>query len=370
MSCKPCKTLIRCKNCLMAETKPGLILNDDGVCQACLHYDNRKNVDWTDRYKQLQELCNQYRGKGQYDCIIPVSGGKDSYTQVKVIRNDLGMNPLLVNVTDPFTHTKAGIHNFDNLRERFNCDCIQLQLSPDLVRRMCRIAFEELGSPTWPIDRAIYTFPIRTAIEKKIPLVIYGENVSYEYGGYQNEETPSAFEQINNDVAKKVDWSLWTDRGIKWKELGQLIYPIKDWESLYTVNPIYLSYYLPWDGYYNRGIAKVYGFKDLLDTKEWYRKGYIEGYDQIDSIGYLFNAWMKYPKYGFQRTTDVVGYWVRANEVNKDHGGELIDLHDYKLDRKIWEDFISFCGYTEDEAWEIVKKHDCGYTKEMNYHVT
>ena len=170
MSCKPCKTLKRCSACLMPDTKPGLMLNEAGICQACLHYENRKNIDWVDRYKQLQELCGRWRKDyGPYDCVIPVSGGKDSYYQVKVIKEDLRMNPLLVNVADPFTHTKAGIYNFDNLRERFNCDCIQLQFSPDLVRRMCRIAFEELGSPTWPIDRAIYTFPIRVAVEKNIP---------------------------------------------------------------------------------------------------------------------------------------------------------------------------------------------------------
>ena len=170
--------------------------------------------------------------------------------------------------------------------------------------------------------------------------------------------------QIDNDVAKKVDRSLWTDRGILNSELNQFRYPklLKDW-----INPIYLSYYLAWNGKQNYKFAKEDGFKNL--DGEWDRRGYIEGYDQIDSIGYLFNAWMKYPKYGFQRVTDVCGYLIRSKRMLKSWAKDLIVDHDWKLDKKIWEDFINFCDYTPEEAWKIVKKHDSGFLKEMSYHV-
>ena len=98
-------------------------------------------------------------------------------------------------------------HNIRNISETFNCDLITLQLSPDLVRRMVRIAFEEFGSPTWPIDQAIYAYPLRMAIKLNIPLVVYGENVSWEYGGVLDKETYSAKDQINNTVTKKIDWN-------------------------------------------------------------------------------------------------------------------------------------------------------------------
>jgi len=346
----------------MPDTKPGIRLDKDGICQACIHHQQRKNVNWDSRFDELVKLCNKYRKVGEYDCLIPVSGGKDSYYQVYVLKELLQMNPLLVSVSDPFTHTKTGEENLQNLRERYSCDLIQLHLNQSLVRKMCRLAFEKFGSPTWPIDRAIYAYPIRTAIEKKIPLVVYGENINYEYGGAQEKETPSALDQINNDVAKNIDFSLWIKNGIFSNELVPFKYPTKREIKKAKLNPVYLSYFLPWSGRENYLHAKECGFKPL--GKEWIREGYIEDYDQVDSIGYLFNAWMKYPKFGFQRVTDVCGYWIRDGVISKEKAAKLIKQHDYKLDKRMWKDFISFCEYTPEEAWKIVKKHDKGFLKE------
>ena len=335
----------------MAETKPGIFFNEEGKCQACVHYDMRSKVDWNARYKELEDLCNKFRrSDGRNDCIITGSGGKDTHFQIRVIKKDMGMNPLLCCVSDWFTHTEAGKHNFQNMCEDFDCDIWTFQQSPATMRKMVRIAFEEFGSPTWPIDRAIYTQPLRLAKALDIPLVIYGENVAYEYGGIQNEETYSAKNQINNDVAKTVDWELWRRNGITEKQLTNLQYPIELPEEV-----IYLSYFLPWDGWSNYVGAFMCGFQTLHD--KWKREGYIEGYDQIDSIGYLMNVYMKYIKLGFGRATDVVGYWIRSGRIDKERGEKLIKENDHKLDQRILEDFLRFTGYTEDEFWKIAKRH-------------
>lgn len=350
-----------CKKCLMPETKPGLILDSEGVCQACRHYEMRKNVDYNHRFEQLKKLAAKYkRQDGYYDCLIAVSGGKDSHFQVYVMKELLGMNPLLVTVSDPFSHTEAGKHNIRNIAESFGCDLITLDTNPDLVRRMMRIAFEELGSPTWPVDRPIYVFPIRMAVNMQIPLVIYGENVAWEYGGVLYEETYSAKDQINNDVAKKVDFSLWTEHGITKDELNTFMYPAQEELDAVGLEPIYLSYFTPWDGYSNYQIAKRYGFRDL--THEWKREGYIEDYDQVDSVGYLINVWLKYPKFGFARATDVVGYWIRSGKITREEGIRLIKEHDHKLDQKVLDDFLQFAGYTDKEFWQVVEKF---YNKEI-----
>ena len=217
---------------------------------------------------------------------------------------------------------------------------------------MVRIAFEELGSPTWPIDRAIYCFPLRIAVEMKIPMVVYGENVAWEYGGVGSKETYSAREQINNDVAKKVDSVLWYKNGITDGQLNMLKYPSQEKIEETGLDPIYLSYFVPWNGYDNYKIAKEHGFKDL--TGEWKRDGYIDDYDQIDSVAYLMNVWMKYPKFGFGRATDVVGYWIRSGKIGKNEGKKLIEKNDHKLDARILQDFLDFTGYTEREFWGIV----------------
>jgi len=346
-----------CKNCLMPVSKPGLNLDDEGICPACRHAETRKDVDYDKRFEELKQLCEKYkRDDGYYDSIIAVSGGKDSHYQVYVFKELLGMNPLLVAVGDPFTKTKAGLHNIKNICEAFNCDMISLQLSPNLVKRMVRIAFEELGSPTWPIDRSIYCYPIRMAINMNIPLIVYGEDVSWEYGGVldQSKQNYSAMDQINNDVVKKVDFSLWYDRGITERETNMLKYPSREEINEAGLEPIYLSYFVPWDGQRNYELAKRYGFRDL--SHEWYRQGYIEHYDQIDSMAYLINVWMKYPKFGFGRATDVVGYWRRSGRISKEEGLKLIKEHDHKLDRKVLDDFLSFTEYTHREFWDIVEK--------------
>jgi hypothetical protein len=219
---------------------------------------------------------------------------------------------------------------------------------------MVRIAFEEIGSPTWPIDRAIYVFPIQMGIRMNIPLIVYGENVSWEYGGVFGEETYSAKEQINNDVAKSVDFTLWTENDISRKEMNMLTYPAVEEIEQAKLDPIYLSYFIPWDGHKNYQIAKRYGFKDL--TREWKRAGYIEDYDQIDSIAYLMNVWMKYPKFGFCRATDVVGYWRRSGKISLEEGAKLIRENDHKLDQRILNDFLNFTNYSDKEFWNIVEK--------------
>lgn len=344
-----------CKNCFMPNTKPGLVLDENGVCQACRNSQKKKTTDYGKRFEELKELCDKYRrNDGYYDCLIAVSGGKDSYVQVKMFKEELGMNPLLVTVGDPFSKTSAGVHNIKNMREVFNCDMFTFELSPDLVRRMVKIAFEEFGSPTWPIDRAIYCLPIRMAINMNIPLVIYGENIAWEYGGVEAEETYSAKEQINNDVAKKVDFSLWRKNGIQDKELNMLKYPSREEIEKAKLEPIYLSYFVAWDGYEHYETAKRYGFKDL--SGEWKRDGYIEDYDQVDSVAYLINVWMKYPKFGFARATDVVGYWIRSGRIRREEGVKLIEENDHKLDKKILNDFLKFTGYTEEKFWDTVEK--------------
>ena len=350
-----------CKKCVIPDTKPGVKLDDKGVCQACNRYEQKKNIDWGARWKELEKLCDKYRRKDSYwDCIIAASGGKDSYSQIDIIKNKLGMNPLLVTANTTFSITEAGRHNFNNMLDAFGCDNITLNLNLDVARKMTRVAFEESGFGAMPMDLAIYVFPIRIAINYNIPLVFYGENVSYEYGGVQQKETYSAKDQILNTVATPIDIDYWDKHGVQRKELNSLIYPTPKEIEEAKLDPTYLSYFVPWDGYHNYQIAKSYGFRDI--THEWIREGYIENFDQVDTIGYLVNAWLKYPKFGFHRATDVSCYWIRNGYITREKGIRYVREHDYKLDQKMLDDWLAFTGYTHKEFWDIVDKH---YNKEI-----
>lgn len=345
-----------CRNCFMTETKPGVILDEKGICQACNHYELRKKTDYYQRFEELKKLADKYRrDDGTNDCIVTVSGGKDSHYQVYILKEILGLNPLLISIVDPFTHTHAGEHNFHNIGDAFNCDILALHQSPALIRKMMKIAFEEMGSPTWPVDRAIYAFPIKMAIKLGIQLVVYGENVSWEYGGVLKEETYSAKNQIRNDVVKETGWDFWFKRGVSEKEIEMLKYPSEKEIGSAGIDPIYLSYFIPWDGYRNYQIAKRYGFRDI--EHEWKREGFIENYDQVDSYAYLVHPWLRYPKFGYSRAVDVVGYWIRSGKITRKDGLDLIRKNNNKpVDQKALDDFLGFTGYTDREFWEIVEK--------------
>lgn len=276
----------------MPDTRPGIKFNDDGICYPCLVAEEKKNINWDKRYDQLKKLCDKYRRDDGYpDCLIPGSGGKDSMYQAYVMK-ELGMNPLIVCVGDSYTHTKTGIHNLHNMSELVSSDLITYNLNHHTMRKMTGIAFEELGSPNWAVDLAIYSIPLKLAGKLDIPLVVYGENIAYEYGGPYARETYSAKDQILNDVVKPLDTDFWERYGITKGEIEFISYPAK--EVVDRLEPIYLSYFCKWNGRLNYEFARQHGFQDC--SQEWNRQGFIENYDQIDSLGYLVHSWLKYPK--------------------------------------------------------------------------
>jgi len=331
----------------MPDTRPGSVFNKDGVCLACLNYEKRVNVDWAERFQQLVDLCKNHRRKdGYYDCVIAVSGGKDSYYIVHVIKELLGMNPLLVTVTDPFTKTEAGKHNLSNLIEVFNCDHIAYTISPDFFKRATRFDFEEYGEPLKFIEVAIYISPIRIAQRLGINLVFYGENPTYDYG-VTDVESPFVTPCLSNMI-KKLDIPYRLQKGFAVKEMNSVILPTKNPDSRY------LGHYVPWESTHHLSIAQKYGFRDL--THEWLREGCSENFEQIDSFGYLVHIWLKYPKFGFQRVADIESRRVREGIKTRDEAMELVNECDYKLDRRALDDFVNTLGYTHKEFWDIVDK--------------
>jgi len=297
----------------MPGTRPNLLFDESGTCYACLNYDKRKNIDWDARRQELVELCDSYRSKdGSYDCLIPVSGGKDSHFLTYMLKDVMGMHPLLMKVEDSFTSTEAGKHNLQNICDVFNCDLIKFKISPAYFRQRTKEDFENEGHPLKYIEAEIYRIPHVIAKFYGLDFVMYGENPEYELGLTDKESSRS----------RDGDY--------------------------------FMSYFVPWDGKKNYEIAKRYGFRDLVG--EWRREGNVEDYDQIDSIGYLFHLWMKYPKFGYARATSITNLWVRKGEMTRDEADKLVREHDHKLDRRVMDDFCSFCGYTTRQLWEIIDR--------------
>jgi len=334
----------------MPDTRPGTPFNEQGVCQACLNFDKRKKTDWKKRKEDLKEFCDQNRrNDGYYDCIITVSGGKDSHMQVHTLKNEYGMNPLLVTVSDPFTKSRAGEQNLKNLSETFNCDHLMYTISTSLFRKVTRIAFEDFGEPLRYVETAICTVPYKLAINLGIPWVVYGES-EFEYGSWKEGAMTTEF--ILNRF-KKIDLNFWLKKGFSLKELNAIIPPPEKDQG--KANVIVMSYFIPWSSTRNLAVAKRYGFHDVYH--EWRREGFIEDFEQIDSLAYIIHLWLKYPKFGFQRTSDIASRRVREGKLTLDEAKKLIMENDYKIDQRALDDFCNFCGYSIKEFWDIVEKY-------------
>ena len=340
----------------MPDTRPGLLFTD-GVCIACLHAEQKYvKTDYNQRWKELEELCDKYRGiNGDgYDCAIAVSGGKDSHTQVYHIKKRLGMNPLLITV-EHFSWTETGRKNIKNLCDTFNCDLVSFTPRLQALRTLTKKASKKFGQPNWYFDSLVYAIPYSFAIKHGIELLIWGENVGYEYGGSQGmAETPSATQQYENDVVKQIDFDEWLGDGITMKDLKQCKPPTYDEMKTAKLNSIYLSYYIPWDSHKHYLIAKRNGFQHI--GHEWIREGTIENYNQVDTVGYGVNQFFKYIKFGHSTVTELASRWVRAGMITRDEAVKLVLENDNKLDQKIYNDYLMLTGLNHEEFWEIAEK--------------
>ena len=344
-----------CKKCLMPDTRPGSIFNDETICEACTNYEKQKNVDWDLRLKKLKTLCDKHRGSNGngYDCAIAVSGGKDSHFQVYMIKEVMKMNPVLLSVGN-IDWTKTGRMNLDNLSETFGCDIVMIQPNRKTCKIMFKKAFEEIGQPSWYLDSLIYAYPYRMAMNLGVKLLVYGEDVNFAYGGKFKEETPSAMLQPSNDVVKPY-WEKWlADGQLTEKDLFSARAPsVKDCEE-FGLEPIFLSYFVPWNSFHNYEVAKRWGFRHL--GHEYEREGFIENYDQIDTIGYLLNIHLKYLKFGHAYPTDIASRWIRYGMKSREEMIPFVEENDSQLDQGIIDKFCEFTGMSVRDFWKTMDK--------------
>lgn len=334
-----------CKRCLMPNTRPQTPF-EEGVCQACYNYDTRTNVNWTGRLDHLHTICEQHYRDGKWDCVLPVSGGKDSHAMVHWLKVKMGLNPLLVTVGDIFTKTQAGKHNFDNLSNTFGCDHVLFKLNPHFFRWATRECFERYLDPLRLVEQVLHTFPFRVAAKFGINLIFFGES-DFIYGGSRTEEA-SALPALKREL-KHYDAAFWRKLGASETHLG----PLDSFDHL-NAEAYWLSYFVPWSSLSNLNIAKQYGFQTLKG--EWERDGSIDNFEQIDSIGYMAHIWMKYPKFGFQRVSDIASRRIRDGAMSKEEAREAIILQDRYLDHRARRDFCQALYYTSKEFWTIVNR--------------
>ncbi len=315
--------LTYCKSCVMPDTKPDLHLDEHGICNACRSFEKRKEVDWDARYQELLKLLDKYRQKNgaNWDCIVPVSGGKDSTYQV-VRMLQLGLNPLCVTSTT-CDLSPLGRANIENLKH-LGVDYIEVSPNPLVRAKLNRVGLTQVGDISWPEHVGIFTIPVRAAVQFNVPLIVWGENSQNEYGGpaaasENNVLTRRWLEEFGGMLGMRVS-DLIGQEGIEAKHLIPYTYPSDEDLQRVGVTGMFLGHYLPWDGLSNTLIAQANGFQSYHKAVE----GSMVNYENLDNHQTGIHDYFKFLKFGFGRATDLACLHIRRGRLTRQDGIEAV----------------------------------------------
>ena len=368
-----------CTNCLYPNTKPDLVFAAEGVCSACRSFKERSDVDWEQRAKEFKEVTSRYRSKDgkNYDCVIGVSGGKDSTYQV-IRCLEAGLNPLCVTATT-CALSDIGVRNLENL-ERLGVDHIEVTTNRLVRKKLNKFCLNEVGDISWPEHVSIFTVPVRVAVQMNIPLIIWGENPQNEYGG------PAAtgkskhldrrwLEEFGGLIGLRITDLIGVE-GLTARDLIQFTYPDDSELERVGVTGVFLGYFYRWDGFTNALYSQAFGFETFPSNVE----GSLTNYENLDNYQAGIHDYFKYLKFGFGRATDLANNHLRRGRLNRADAVILARRYDGKfpwtyLGRKLEDiladidmtvpEFVAVCDrftnkklFRTNNAGELIKDRD------------
>ena len=343
-----------CTNCIQPNTRPGIYFNEEGVCGACLWGKEKNKIDWDLRCKELQDIAlwAKKNSKGNYDCTIGVSGGKDSTKQAITARDKLDLNCLLVNC-EPENITDIGRKNIENLKN-LGFDVVTIRPNPNVMKRLIRYDFFEHLNPVKATEFALYSSTYIIAEKFKIPLIIQGETQVLTLGTRlisagqvqdalnvdQNMRTLSqgCQEYLNVDGIKKRDLFLFRYNKENLKELG--------------IKGIWLQYYLKeWSYRGNAEFSKKYGLtvRENFNPKDI---GTYVDFSALDSDLNHVNQMLKYIKFGFGFCMDHACYDIRDGHITRNEAMNLVKNYDGKCSEEYIKKFCDYIEITIDKFWD------------------
>ncbi len=344
-----------CANCLNMSTRPRITFDQRGWCNACQWMERKKALDWSEREAELKELLDRYRStSGGFDCLVPVSGGKDGSYVAYQLKNKYGMNPLTVTIR-PALDLSLGNTNLKNFIES---GFSHIHITPDseIMRLYNRYGFIEKGFPYYGWLTAILTSVIRTAVNFNIPLIFYGEDGEVEYGGSSETENISSFSidymkkiylegghekvmsMLNNvDDASLYFWKFPSESELEGKELFLT----------------HLSYFEPWDSYRNYLVAKE---NCGLQEKDMSNSGTFTNFAQNDQLLYPLHTYLMYLKFGFGRATQDAGIEIRRGAMTRDQALNLVRLYDNCFPGEYLEKYLDYYKMSHDEFQQVIDK--------------
>lgn len=349
-----------CKKCLSTDLRPGGIFIE-GYCLPCHYISENIEVNYPVKLSMLREIYRNSRkgqkNKGAYDCIVGVSGGKDSSRQAHWVRDRLGLRPLLISVAyPPKQMTEIGARNLSNLIE-MGFDMIVVTPSPKSSCELSRESFLKFGNVSKNTEKALYSTVPRVAIDLGINTIFWGENNALQVG----EKTVEGKDEFDANNLRKMNTL--SAGGEKWVQdtVGRLKavhyeYPDEIEFEKQKINIFYLGpAWDDWSNHNNSAYAALHGLTLRPGDEEV--TGDISNASMLDEEFTNINMMIKYYKFGFGRTTDIVNESIRLGELTREEGIRLVEQYDGVCDDTIINSYCKYINITREEFWSVVHSY-------------
>ena len=342
-----------CKKCIMPTSRPGIVLNKDGICGGCLGFEEKKEkINWKERERSLSLILDNHRGKGDYDCLIPVSGGKDSTWQVYSMIQ-AGMKPLALTIKCQY-RTALGQKNLDNLIN-LGVDHIDFTVNPKIDSKFMLKTFEKDANPSLVEHLIMWPTVIKTALRYNIKLIVWAENSALEYGG--SEEDRNKF-FMDYDWIKKYGVTNgttaedWVDDTLSIDTLTSYQLPLEEELKKAKIENLFLGMYREWDP---QDIAK----KSQSVGFEWADDPVLglHPFVGVDCDFRVVHHFMKWYKFGVTKLWDNLALEIRANRMTREIAIDYLKNNTEPIPKKEIETFCKYMKISIDDFFKIAEKH-------------
>lgn len=352
-----------CKKCLQPDTRPGILFNDDGICYACIYEESKKSINWDKRLTELNIIADEAKKTARergiiYDCVIGVSGGKDSTFQAVYAKEKLGLHPLLVNCA-PDRITPIGQHNIDNLNS-LGFDIISIHTNPNVAKKLAKKTFFERGNIVAASEYCLWASAYIMADKFDIPLIIQGENAALTLGAALNQESSGnaySVTELNTLQGFNIEELIEGVDGVAEEDMYFYSMPDIDRMEKKGIKAIFLQYYVKeWSQVYNADFAVARGLIGRSEEK-LYDIGRYRRYTALDSDIQIPNQMLKYLKFGFGFTTDEVCYDIREGRITREDAKWLVEQYDGGCGEQYIVKTCEYLGITKEEFWDVVDRY-------------
>jgi len=349
--------MVYCKKCITPTTRPGLLLDNDGVCQGCRYFETLNNVDWDKRSQELNTILKWAKERPSpmnYDAIISVSGGKDSLRQSLYARDTLGLNVLLVStLRPPEDITNVGVRNLENL-VKLGFDIITITPNPEVYKKLMKKSFYEFGNVYKASESILYASAHKIAIQYKIPLIILGENGSIVYGDAASVNDGGIAKNIRNINTIKAGMKLFMDKKLDIRESDLATFEIPHYSDD-DLKVIYIGFYMKdFSQITNAFYSMSYGLDYIHQPLE--ELGTIYNFGQTDTDFMPMNQMIKFYKFGFGKASEDLSELIKVGIMTRETAIELAKKLDGKCDEKYILMFCEYIGISKEEFLEVAEK--------------